>query len=389
MCTVHHLAIEVYQVMGQKKPSKGGRQSHLDHSSQQMPSSSTSQTTFLPHGRKLPIAQDATKSAVQRFFEAIEKDPALCCYGKEETLHALKFYIVDELLVSEEGLSGQLGMTYWEGLASEHKVARLHHVSASTATGRKFCRGFRVAGLLSRPLEPIEDLSPSSYSSPLLHTFNTGADILAMSENLLLPGVNPDETDSGAFKKIGLTTATDFDNSTSRCWAPSNARDAFFTWLERALRLEIPDNEMSVLALLDCVQVILAVRDQEEELGPMHDGLEHAVNVLAEEAPNCAAELHVRWCAAHFAESDYERIGVTEVQEVQHDMLSMPSICTPACSEDMQGLMASKCPSISDSYDLMTVAGILAMGTNKLVETRQMLQCSEVLARAATYPSWV
>merc|ERR1712032_620619 len=86
------------------------------------------------------------------------------------------------------------------------------------------------------------------------------------------------------------------------------------TWLERALRLEISD-ESSAEAYFHCVHVILAPGEEREEHSELtHEGLEGAAEILDLEAPNCAAELQVRWCAAHVAESDFERIAVAEVQ---------------------------------------------------------------------------
>jgi len=266
--------------------------------SQQAQPASESQTTILPHGRKLPAAGGAPKSPVQRFFEAFDRDPAWCCYGIRETLRALRLYLVDELLVCEESLPAELDIASLERLASTHKASRMHRISVCTVDEREFCGGFRVAGLLSRPMESVdeaEDLSPLVYSPRQSHV---------------------DVVQDAPFVGVGLEEVQESSNHAA--YAPmvtpktkqNSAHMAFFTWLERALRLELPDDEMQALALLDCVHVILGAQHEQG----VHECLESAAALLAGEALCCAGELMERWYAAHLAESGFELLAVEDLQ---------------------------------------------------------------------------
>lgn len=313
-------------------------------------------------------------------------------------MRALELYIVDELLVAEEGLPAQFDTPYWEKLALEHKAARLHLIPTGTTEGRKFCRGYRVAGILSRPM----DLTPSSCGSPSSLSFSLAAAAADESKGSSSAATGPEETRGvDSVRQRGLATTRTPQKLVSGVWPPSTARDAFFTWLERALRLEISD-ESSAEAYFHCVHVILAAGEEREEQSELaHEGLEGAAEILDLEAPNCAAELQVRWCAAHVAESDFERIAVAEVQAsapsvstlFTEEQVSAPTTMPQQFLCDVVDMPAGSAPQAMNNFACIPIAGIIAMGVSQLVETRLLAHAAAyrpLSARAAaTHPPWV
>lgn len=255
----------------------------------------------LPHGRKLAKSAEVDQRPTEeRFFQAVKRDAAWCCYGLESTLRALELYAVDELLVAEDLESSDVVAWHsrWETLAAEHKVARLHYISASTPQGRNFCRSVCVAGLLGHRIDFMDDLSPIS---PIRIEKQSNNRFLATEAAEVLPIGEP---------KLARAVS----NLPHRGSDPHSAYDAFFTWLQRALRSELSEDEMSALALFDCVHVIMSgAPNEEDDTGSMKEALEDAVGVLILDAPTCAEELQFRWWAAHLAESDFELSAVAEV----------------------------------------------------------------------------
>lgn len=296
-------------------------------------------TVNLPNGRKLraaTIVED--KPPEVRFVESLDKDSSWCCYGQESTLKALEFYAVDELLIAEDALPNRLDIdtwhSYWETLAAERKVARLHWISAGTPQGRNFCRSFRVAGILGRPLDMLDDLSPMDSRSSSFGFMALKKQPSTSEEATAALGAEVSQLARAVSNN--MVRAVSNNSSGSRAHPPS-AHDAFFSWLRRALCSELPEDEMSALALFDCAYVILSGLEECCDLESHLPTLEDAAGVLAVDAPSCASELQIRWMAAQFAESDIELSAITEVSSALADRLP-PSLGSWATASDLPWL---------------------------------------------------
>lgn len=346
------------------------------------------QTTILQSGRKLRSGGDVDRPPLERFEEVLARDPSLCCYGIQETLAALEFYAVDELLIAEDGLPMHVGPAKWKQLAMDHKVARLHQISRNTSEGRRFCKGYRVAGILSRPLLSFGESSPAwNSSSPANVGHSTFSNAFGMAAEAFATYEPPSATDAMA-ATAAVSTAAD---AAAAAAAHSTARGAFFAWLEGALHSELAHDEASALALLDCVHMILAPRDDDVGMtsDASHEGLEDAVEVLSAEAPATASELVARWCAAHLAESELERAAVAGQHGAELELLvagtswpsSQPSGADtplPALPTQVPALAAASC------IALLSASQLLASQALSSATGRQA-----ALVRAATLPSWL
>lgn len=232
--------------------------------------------------------QSELQTTMDRFLQTMQRDSSWCCYGVSETIRALELYIVDELLISDSLKIAGRDSGEWKDLAERYKVARFHVVSSETSVGRKFCKDFRIAGLLNRRLDVDEDSSPTS---------SCGASPLALSLNSTLHPVLEEESHALSYPEDAVGIAPHDDT----------AMDTFFTWLSRSLSSENPDEAS---ALLDCVYVVLGG-------DPIYqcwsESLANAVDILRDNnAPACAAELAVRWYAAQLAESAAEHAIVAQ-----------------------------------------------------------------------------
>eukprot|EP00747_Dinoflagellata_sp_TGD_P187511 gnl/TRDRNA2_/TRDRNA2_45221_c0_seq1.p1 gnl/TRDRNA2_/TRDRNA2_45221_c0~~gnl/TRDRNA2_/TRDRNA2_45221_c0_seq1.p1 ORF type:complete len:403 (-),score=70.97 gnl/TRDRNA2_/TRDRNA2_45221_c0_seq1:495-1583(-) len=260
------------------------------------PSNIESSTTVFA-GRKLRKSS-ASKPAVQRLFETMHMDPDLCCYGVDSTIRALELFIVDELIVMEQGSPGGLTLTSWAALAAEHKVACVHAVSMETPNGKKFCQNFHIAGILSQRMESWRDSPTHSYSPDVACASNMGQSWLegaCMSPrgkaSIPVQVLQPAVQDSSQ----AHTAAVQLQE-------PENAMGAFLQWLKHAVTEELAEDLTSALALCDCVEVVCSCTEEEF----LHEALDNAVALLADEAPTCAAELRVRWHAASLAQSKFD-----------------------------------------------------------------------------------
>merc|ERR1712150_164500 len=144
---------------------------------------------------------------------------------------------------------------------------------------------------------------------------------------------------------------------------------------------EMADDKFGALALLDCVHVILAADAQAGESAEfMEEALEGAAAVLVQDAPACAAELPMRWCAAQLAETDCERTAVMEVAKpattafYTEEMMPVAIDTVPASASRGHSSLASDALAAPIATGLMAMAGMLA--------AQPLLQHSTVAAHA-------
>jgi hypothetical protein len=333
----------------------------------EMTISNQSPAVVLPRGRKLPRGHaEKSQTALEQFFDAMQGDAAWCCYGAKETQKALELYIIDELFVIESGEVGGLSFDSWENLAVQHKVARLHRVSRSTANGQKFCKHIRIGGLLSRRFDCEDDPSPTycgdrsppstrAPSDPLLDTISH----TACAQNMYAVTAN---------------------------YSSNTAWNSFFKWLHGALHSELSD-ACDASALLDCVHVVL---DDEQSEETWNQVLGNSSAMLQSDAPRCAGELSVRWHAAQFAETDAEHVAV--VAGHISDLPAVAFFCAGHDCSDSAVTTPHECQSEdipTPAEDMLSVVAGLIVA--QLAHAPVFQRCRETveLRRAVTHPSYV
>lgn len=253
---------------------------------------------ILRHGRKQPRRQSQSGIGIERFFDTLHREASWCCFGAAEAFKELERYNVDELFVADSLRIADRDSNEWKELATKYKVTRFHLVSSETPEGHRFCKDFRIAGLLCRQADLDEDWSPAYSCVISTIEFGSNSTERHTPKEEFLDSSHSTFGNDGASHSLGYPTPL-----------IDTPKDTFLMWLSGALSSEMLENQDDALALFEGVELILF---GDATYDSWNERMTLAISVLSDEAPMCATELTVRWYSAQLAETTSEHTIVVE-----------------------------------------------------------------------------